>query len=288
MQIHFDRIYIIESLQPGETLTGTNLHTSLLRDKSSIHPDFESVLRNPADKSEWNQLFAEIAEDCRRNGHSPIIHFEVHGDSMKRGLVLTSKELVTWEELYQNLAPINLAIRNELFVTMAVCFGNFWLSSAVLNRPAAFRGMVGSFHKLYEDDLIIRFDAFYRELFSSFDLNKAYDALKRANPSLPDHYGCYSAEEIFALAFTGYEKSYCSPESLKARADAAIAANGNMNRRERRQFERSFIKEELKKHEPYFRHCYQTFFMLDRFPELADTIGFGNSLRKMKDWFNHV
>lgn len=179
MQIHFDRIYIIESLQPpGDTLTGTNLHTSLLRDKSSIHP--------------------------------------------------------------------------------------------------------------YEDDLNIRFDAFYRELFSSFDLNKAYDALKRANPLLPDHYGCYSAEEVFALAFTGYEKSYCSPEALKARAYAAMAANGNMNRRERRQFERTFIKEELKKHEPYFRHCYQTFFMLDRFPELADTIGFGNSLRKMKDWFNHV
>lgn len=288
MQIHFDRIYIIESLQPGDKLTGTDLHNNLLAGQSTLHSDFQSVLRNPVDKSEWNQLFAEIVDDCRQNGHFPIIHFEVHGDSEKEGLRLTSKELVTWEELYQNLVLINIAIRNELFVTMAVCFGNFWLSSAILNRPAAFRGMVGSFHELYENDLIIRYETFYRELFSSFDFNKAYDALKQANTSLPNHYGCYSGEEIFALAFTGYEKSHCSPEALKARAHAAMEANGNMSRRERRQFERDFIKEELRKRESYFRQCYQKFFMLDCFPELAATIGFGNSLRKMKEWFNHV
>ena len=30
-QIHFNRIYIIESLDPNDTKTGTNLHNDLLR-----------------------------------------------------------------------------------------------------------------------------------------------------------------------------------------------------------------------------------------------------------------
>ena len=172
---------------------------------------------------------------------------------------------------------------------MAVCFGNFWLSSAVLNRPAAFRGIVGSFHELEEGDLIIRFEAFYRELFSSFDFNKAYVALETANPSLPDHYGCYSAEEIFALAFRDYEKNHCSKKALQERAHSVMEASGrNMNRQERRQFERDFIKKELQERESYFRKCYKKFFLLDQYSELANTIEFGNSIQEMKERFKSI
>lgn len=45
MQIHFNRIYVIESLQPNEKLTGTDLHNDLLRYQSIVHSDFESILR---------------------------------------------------------------------------------------------------------------------------------------------------------------------------------------------------------------------------------------------------
>ena len=31
MQIHFNRIYVIESLKPNDKLTGTDLHKDLLR-----------------------------------------------------------------------------------------------------------------------------------------------------------------------------------------------------------------------------------------------------------------
>lgn len=288
MQIHFNRIYIIESLQPNDKLTGTDLHNDLLRYQSIVHPDFESVLKNPKNKKEWYQLFKEIEEDCSQNGNSPIIHFEVHGDRDKKGLVLTSCELVTWEELYQNLVPINIAIKNELFITMAVCFGNFWLSSAFLNRPTAFRGIVGSFYELKVSDLVIRYEAFYQELFYSFDFNRAYDALKSSNPGLPNDYRCYSAEEIFALTFRDYEINYCSQKALWKRASDAANASGCINRQERRNFEREFIKKEPLTRELYFRKCYQAFFLLDRYPELAGTIEFGKSMREMKDCFKSI
>lgn len=288
MQIHFNRIYVIESLQSGEMLTGTNLHNDLLRYQSIVHSDFESILKNPVDKKDWNQLFKEIEKDCRLNGNSPIIHLEVHGEKLKRGLVLTSGELVTWEELYQNLVDINIAIKNELFITMAVCFGNFWLSSAFLNQPAAFRGIVGSFDELKVSDLVIRYNAFYQELFNSFDFNRAYNALKNSNPGLPNDYRCYSAEEIFALAFRDYEINYCSQKALRKRALVAANDSGCINRQERRKFEREFIKKEPQKRESYFQECYRTFFMLDRYPELASTIEFGNSMREMRNHFKSI
>lgn len=275
-------------MKPNDKLTGTDLHKDLLRYQSIVHSDFESILRNPVDKKDWNQLFKEIEEDCRLNGNSPIIHLEVHGEKLKRGLVLTSGELVTWEELYQNLVDINIAIKNELFITMAVCFGNFWLSSAFLNRPAAFRGIVGSFYELMESDLVIRYEAFYQELFNSFDFNRAYDALKNSNPGLPNDYRCYSAEEIFALAFRDYEINYCSQKALRKRALVAANDSGCINRQERRKFEREFIKKEPQKRESYFQKCYQTFFMLKKYPELASTIEFGNSMREMKNHFKSI
>ena len=288
MEIHFNRIYVIESLQRGETpLTGTNLHNNLLSKKSTLHPDFESVLKSPVTKDEWNQLFKEIEDDCRKNGNSPIIHFDVHGEAEKKGLVLTSGELVTWEELYQNLVPINQAIKNELFITMAVCYGNFWLSSSFLNRPVAFRGIVGSFYELKVRDLVIRYEAFYLELFRSFDFNKAYDALINSNPDLPNDYRCYSAEEVFALTYMDYVRNECTEDALRKRADQAIDISC-MNRQAKRKFERKFIKTEQRNRESYFKEYYRKFFMLDIYPELEDKIEFGNSIRQMENWFKSV
>lgn len=64
-QIHFNRIYIIESLQHGDTLTGTNLHNDLLRYQSSKHSDFKSILKNPKDKkngTNYLQRYKKIAK----------------------------------------------------------------------------------------------------------------------------------------------------------------------------------------------------------------------------------
>lgn len=284
-QIHFNRIYVIESLQDGETLTGTDLHKDLLQYQSIMHPDFQSVLFAPKNKTEWYQLFDQIKLDCRRNGISPILHFEVHGSMAHDGLVLNSGDLITWENLYQNLVPINIAIKNELFVTMAVCHGLFSMSSSFINRTAAFRGIIGSFEEIKTQDLVIRYFAFYEELFRSFDLNEAYQKLQESNPTLPSSYKCYSAEEIFALTYTEYLKNDCSEENLLKRAKSISSELSSLRtRRERRRWERDFIKKENKMREVYFKQAYETFFMLDKYPDLRDSIGLECDMSKLKEW----
>lgn len=131
---------------------------------------------------------------------------------------MTSGDLVEWEELYQELVPINKAIKNEFFVTWAVCHGNFFMSSAYLNPPAAFRGLVGSFETIYETDLKLRFYDFYEELFWSLNFNKAYEALAKANPNMPNSFRCFSAEMIFAMAWNRYEKDLTIDSALEQRA----------------------------------------------------------------------
>lgn len=277
IEIHFNRIYIIESLQPGDRLTGTDLYDDLLRYQTIKYPDFEAILKSPRDKNEWRQVFDEIYKDCITNGNAPILHFEVHGS--KGGLALASRELVTWKELYADLVRINIAIKNELFITMAVCHGNYLLSTARINRPTAFRGMIGSFEEIYECDLVIRYEEFYTELFESLDINKAYDRLLRANPTLPNSYKCYGAEYVFARVFLDYASTYCTEEALNERA-RLIAERGNHVQDET--IIKNIIKDRSKR---CFHESYKRFFMIDKYPDLADTVEFPNDFNEMRTWF---
>lgn len=157
VEIHFTRIYIIESLQPGDNLTGIDLYNNLLQYQTIHYSEFEAILKSPKDKNEWYQVFNEIYTDCTTNGNAPVLHLEVHSSINKDGLVLRSRELIKWEELYDNLVKINIAIKNELLITMAVCHGNYLMRTAQINRPTAFRGMIGSFEAIQVSDLTIRY-----------------------------------------------------------------------------------------------------------------------------------
>lgn len=203
----------------------------------------------------------------------------MHGDGNKNGLRLASGDLVSWEELYADLVRINVAIKNELFITMAVCYGNYLLCTAQINRPTAFRGMIGSFEEIYEYDLVIRYEEFYKELFESLDINKAYDRLLKANPTLPDSYKCYGAEYVFARIFLDYASTHCTEEALNERA-RLIVENGNHVQDEATI--KNIIKERSKR---FFHESYERFFMIDKYPELAGTVEFPNDFNDMKTWF---
>ncbi len=290
-QIHFNRIYIIESLQAGEKQTGSELHNDLLKRMNYIHSDFLSILCRPKNRQEWDQVFANILADCGNNRNSPIIHFEVHGSPQKDGLVLTSREPVKWEELYQQLYPINKTMKNELFVTWAVCHGNFFMSTSFLNRPAAFRGMVGSFETIYNNDLALRFNEFYEKLFRSFDLNKAYEALVNTNSGMPNSFRCYSAELLFALAWERYGKELSTETELERRARELYG--NNTEELSRYGFtEDGFVDHYKKNKNAYiqkvFERDYDTYFMLDIYPELKDTIECPRSVSEAMAWLERL
>ena len=255
MNIHFNRIYIIESLRFNERKTGTELYDDLLRWKQITHPDFEAVLKTPTTRDEFISLFDSILEDCVNKGIAPIIHFEIHGSYDHSGLVLTSGEFISWEMLCQKLRPINHQLKNELFLTMGVCHGCYFMEKEVVDKPAVFQGIVASFDTLSNDSIYMQFLAFYEELFTSFDINLAYKKLIDANPDASINYACYSAELIFAMVQTDYDDKQCTPDAFKQRVLDEINEGKlpYINRQDKRRKIREFIKIGLQTKEKYFK-----------------------------------
>jgi hypothetical protein len=110
----FNKVYVIESLdEKTEKLTGKELYEDLLRWKEFQIKDFKSEYIPVADRKDFFKILETIKDECTTKGQYPILHFEIHGSSDKSGLVLKSKELITWQELYQDLIDLNSSIGNN-------------------------------------------------------------------------------------------------------------------------------------------------------------------------------
>lgn len=270
IMIEFNRIYVIESLPEGEEKTGTQLNDDLLRWQQYRYKGFKSVLLEPKDILEWTESMEIILDDTVNKGVFPIIHFEIHGSTNKDGLVLASGELVSWESMRTILTKINIASRMNLFVSLAVCHGAYLLMQYQLDQRAFCSGLLGSFDEIKVSDLKIRFTEFYQELFTTFDMNKAYQRLLNSNPCVEIDYKCISALEIFCRIYKNYIITQVNdPERVKQRALDAAKANGLRleTRQQKRSFQRDFAKQIHKTKNQYYMEHSTKFLMMDLFPE---------------------
>ena len=283
--IEFNRIYVIESLPSGDEKTGTKLHNDLLQWLPYRFDGFQSILMEPKNKLEWTQVMAKILADTQKGGR-PIVHLEIHGSADKDGLVLASGELVSWEEMKSILTEINIASRMNLFVTLAVCHGAYLLTQYHLNERAFCYGILGSFDALKVSDLKIRFNEFYEELFTSFDVVKAYQRLLNANPGVNDDYECISALEMFYKVYRNYILYEVEdPERVKERALEAASEGGVVlnTQEEREAFQRDFARLlHQKKNEYYVVHSTK-FLMIDLFPEKKEDLNLPATLEEFMD-----
>ena len=138
----FNRLYIIESLQ--ERLTGKELYDDLIKWQEYKYSELQTNYFPVENKTELFAIFDRIKKECQEQGCCPVLHFEMHGDSKFRGLVLNSNELVAWEELYIILREINFIVRNNLFLTLAVCHGAYLMQIANIHLPAPFYDFIAS------------------------------------------------------------------------------------------------------------------------------------------------
>ena len=268
--IEFNRIYVIESLPFGDEKTGTRLHNELLQWLQYRFDGFVSILLEPKNKLEWDRVMSRILDDTQNKGGRPIIHFEIHGSTNKDGLVLASRELVSWKEMGSQLTAINIASRMNLFVSLAVCHGAYLLTQYHMNQRAFCFGVLGSFDALKVSDLKIRFNEFYEELFTSFDVVKAYQRLLNANPGVDEDYECISALEMFYKNYRNYIlKEVEDPERVKERAlEAAQEAGIVLDTQEKIEaFQRDFAKALHQTKEKYYVEHSTNFLMTDLFPE---------------------
>jgi hypothetical protein len=269
MNLDFNKIFVIQSLDvsSGDELTGQQLFDEVLQHFHTIHPDKSAVIINVDTKLELIKKLEDIKIECERDGIKPIIHFEIHGLENRSGLGL-NKDDIYWNDLYQSLIEINIASKWNLFVTMAVCYGNYAMVLIKPRHPAPYAGILGSFDDLFEWDLYIRFNAFYQELLYSLDFEKALEALHNSNPGLPADYRFISSEQTFKNVYQRYFDEKFSPGAIKERFDQTIKEEGIgfKDRTVKEQFYNKFKVELLRSKKEFFETDKATFFMFDRFP----------------------
>ncbi|MFP9117703.1 hypothetical protein ACLI08_07940 [Flavobacterium sp. RNTU_13] len=265
----FNKVYVIESLDDNERHTGTELYNDLLRWKEFQIADFKADLVLIKTKEEFHEQLSKINDECANNGFYPIIHFEIHGSKDQNGLVLKSGELVTWEDLSDELRLINTTIGNNLFVTLAVCYGAFLMRMIKLSEPSPFWGILGSFDEINLSDILIRYNEFYNDFLRDFDLNKAIDRLHNSNNEILSTYNFINSEQTFIQAQQKYFLEKFSEDEIENRFKNGLEQEGIEIKSEKlyNELRNKFKEKLLNSREDYFYKHREKFFMLDKFTE---------------------
>ncbi|MGM9777926.1 MAG: hypothetical protein ACI3ZD_06285, partial [Prevotella sp.] len=117
----FNKIIVLESLGINERHTGEDLYNDLIARMPIIHANLKVEYHDINTLSQWDDVMNDILGDCIHNNNIPIIHFEIHGESNGRGLVIKNHELATLEHVGTQLRKINIATGCNLFITLGVC-----------------------------------------------------------------------------------------------------------------------------------------------------------------------
>jgi hypothetical protein len=270
---HISHIHIIESLDDGFAgRTGTRLFQQL---ETLCHgTEATPILHNPHNRTQLFDLLNRFTRDAEQ-GQYPLLHFETHGIAVQSGqttspgIVLASDEGVTWQELAPSFTAINEATQLRLITFMAACYG---ADLATLIQPldrAPVRLVVGPTEELSARVIETATINFYRTLLQTSDGNAAFGAINsRLDPGDPGFWKL-PAEALFLDILKNYYNESSTQDRIAARAEGDIAplalkgfnADAIGKAREKRKME---IHKEL------FDQCYEKFFFVDKYPEIAE------------------
>ncbi len=207
-----------------------------------------------------------------------IVHFEIHGDARRAGIVLASREFLPWHLVSDALRRLNVIMKNSIVLVLGTCSGAFVLT-AVANSPferAPFYGVIGPDRPVVNSFLPIGFSAFYKTLLVAGDFVAAVSELRAR--TLPE-YGGYDCAHLFRIGLEKYSE-YSQGAHLAKRVKKimrrlpahTIALAGSRDRA--RQTVASQIRETATDRHALYRH----FIMADLYPENEERFPAWNAL----------
>lgn len=191
----FNTLYVLESLPDNEIQTGQMLYEDIIKRSSESTGLHHTKLLKLDNRVSFIESLKSI-ELYAKEGFHPFIHFEIHGDNQKNGLILKSGEIIYWSELINLARQINIVTNNNLVMSLATCYGAYFLKEIKILEAAPFCGCVATTGLLYEDEIITRFTIFFETLFESTNFDLAVNRLNNID-GLKYKFQVISAEELF-------------------------------------------------------------------------------------------
>lgn len=277
--LKFSKVAIIQSLDPGEFETGTELGKSIdgLRDDHAVVPEVEVI--NVKGRDEFLQAIGKLTTEAEQSAATPILQIEMHGWEDKSGLAFPDDSSLTWPELSDPLARLNKATGFSLLVCMSACFGGHSLSFVKPDGPSPCFGLIGPTHSVSPSELLGGFRAFYRELVTTLDVNAGLAKL-HAHKLQEGRYINITAEQWFFRLANGYLKTYCTKERLQARAKAITDQIKNEGKALNDAQLAAIAQLGTMLANNFLDRRFPTFFMVDAIPE--NRVRFGHSLTEAK------
>jgi len=242
--IYFNKIYIIESLKENDKKTGSVLYNDLIRHRVNQMDGFSAELICVDTKPSFMAALKGIFKDTDPNESRPYLHFEIHGS--KDGFELTNGESVSWEELYLSFSEINGLLRNQLFISLATCFGGYLFEIIDPSRRAPFFGFVGNTSTISSWEIEIGYYEYFDTLLQTLDLDKAIESLNLANSHSKVPYVPLVSGEIFHHVATKL-KAQMKNRKLILSKRKQLEKQAKKNSKIKLQYSKSGLKDAIKK-----------------------------------------
>lgn len=179
----------------------------------SVNIEFFEVAVNSG--GEICRVFDEILYHAQKNGMKPIIHFDMHG-SLEGLEVSGDHEILSWVVIAQRLRKINVATACNLGVVSGVCYGFHAIRPVNLYTATPFYVLIAPEEEVSCGFMEESTLPFYRELFSSGDILKAYQN------NLSEFLKMFHCEEFLARTLCKYIAELCKGKSGKLRREQLL------------------------------------------------------------------
>ncbi|MGL1886203.1 MAG: hypothetical protein OCD76_06785 [Reichenbachiella sp.] len=198
--VYFNTIYVIQSLDSDERQTGLNLFENVLKYKTWQYSNINVEVYDTANLKETLSLLEHVKSQVLEQNTLPYLHFEIHGSENRDGLVLRSGELLNWLVLADYLRDINIASQNNLFISMATCYGAYLIKAFdQFNKPCPFYGFIGPTDNIGNRDLEDSYSEYFTTLLDSKSFTQAISVLQMSNKENLNDYTFLNSEAYFDL-----------------------------------------------------------------------------------------
>lgn len=267
----FNKIFILESLLPTETQTGTELEKRLNAWAPSQGINCQVVTFQVHSMQDWDVAWNGIYTGISQMGNVPIIHLEMHGNDTHVGIDKGNHGIISLIDVFRKVQHANVLSQNNIFLSLAVCEGLNIINSLGVYQPMPFCGVLGSKETLVNDELLENYTVFYKAFLTSLNLDKAEAAMKAAGIDA-EKYQLKKPEKIFMDAYLGYLETYKTDEQIEIKALAAAREGGIAfkSEEEKASFIRDYRCTLLMTENREYQHAVDAYFMFDKYPEIRE------------------